>query len=146
MNYKIVREQKMNLKFYRTKRNLSIPQLSFLSSVPVETIEDIEKRGSYKLDTAKQLAKALNVNLYDLISERYNNIQFAGVDLTDVLNAIIPLIKPEDYEQFVFDINTDQHGISIKSMDKAYQIYEDFCLGKIEDYPHIHWEKTEKQW
>ena len=53
----------MNLKFYRTKRNLSIPQLSYLSSVPVRTIEDIERRGSCKLDTAKKLAEALNLSL-----------------------------------------------------------------------------------
>lgn len=136
----------MNLKFYRTKRNLSIPQLSSMSSVPIRTIEDIEKRGSCKLDTAKKLAEALNINPYDLVTEHYYNGQFAGVDLTDVLNAIIPLIKPEDYKQFVIDMNTYQHGIHIKSMNKAYQIYEDFCLGKIEDYPHIHWEKTEEQW
>ena len=86
----------MNLKFYRTKRNLTVPQLSSLSSVPIRTIEDIEKRGSCKLDTAKKLAEALNVNPYDLISEHYYNGQFAGVDLTIVLEAIIPLIKLED--------------------------------------------------
>lgn len=136
----------MNLKLYRTKNNLSIQQLSSLSSIPVRTIEDIEKRGCCKLDTSQKLAEALNVNPYDLITEHNYNGQFAGVDLTVVLDAIIPLIKPEDLKQFMLDMNTYQHGIHIKSMDKAYQIYEDFILGKIENYPHIHWEKTEEQW
>lgn len=136
----------MKLKFYRIKRDLSIPQLSLLSGIPIRTIEDIEKRGCCKLDTAKKLAEALNINPYDLITEHNYNGQFAGVDLTVVLDAIIPLINPEDFKQFMIDMNTYKHGIHIKSMDKVYQIYEDFYLGKIEDYPHIHWEKTEEQW
>lgn len=73
-------------------------------------------------------------------------VKFAGIDLTEVLDAIIPLIKPEDYKQFTIDMNTYQHGIHTKSMDKAYQIYEDFRLGRIKASHHIHWEKTEAQW
>lgn len=136
----------MNLKFYRTKRNLSVPQLSELSSVPIRTIEDIERRGSCKIDTAKRLAEALNINLYDLVSDHYCNMPYAAYNLTDVLNVILPLINPNDLQQLIIDMNTYEHGIHIKSMDKVYQIYEDSISGKIKASPHIHWEKTEEQW
>ena len=135
----------MNLKFYRTKRNLSISQLSEISSIPIRTIEDIEKRGSCKIDTAKKLAEALNINPYDLVSEHYCNLPYAALDFTDVLNAILPLINPNDFQQLIIDKNTYRHGIHVKSMDKIYQIYEDYLAGKIGN-TKIHWEPTLEQW
>lgn len=136
----------MNLKFYRTKHNLTIPQLSSLSSVPIRTIEDIEKRGSCKLDTAKKLAEALNVNPYDLITEHFYNGPYAWLNFPDVLDAIVPYINQNDLKQFILDINTYEHGIHIKSMDKCYQIYEDLCDGKVKGYSTVPWEKTQEQW
>ena len=59
----------MFLKYWRNLRNLSIAELSLKSSVPIRTIEDIERRGGCKIDTAKKLAEALNINLYDLASD-----------------------------------------------------------------------------
>lgn len=53
----------MNLRTIRLEKSLSVPALSKSSSVPVRTIEDIEKRGDCKVSTAKLLAAALNVTL-----------------------------------------------------------------------------------
>ena len=53
----------MNLKQLRLAAGLSVPALSRLSSVPVRTIEDIERRGDCKVSTAKELAEALTVSL-----------------------------------------------------------------------------------
>lgn len=53
----------MQLRSIRLKKGLSVPALSRLSSVPVRTIEDIEKRGDCKVSTAKLLANALDVSL-----------------------------------------------------------------------------------
>ena len=59
----------MQLKKIRTKRKLSYRKLSDLSGVPKRTIEDVEKRNNCKVDTAKKLAKALNVTLDELCSD-----------------------------------------------------------------------------
>ncbi len=56
----------MNLKQIRNQQNLSIRALSELSSVPVRTIEDIERFNRCKVDTAIKLADALNVSLDEL--------------------------------------------------------------------------------
>ena len=56
----------MNLKQIRQNKNLSVPDLFKLSSVPVRTIEDIERRGDCKVSTAIKLANALNMSLDEL--------------------------------------------------------------------------------
>lgn len=56
----------MNLKEIRISKNLTVPQLSKLSGVPVRTIEDIQIRGDCKVSTAIKLAAALNVTLDEL--------------------------------------------------------------------------------
>lgn len=56
----------MKLKQIRSQQNLSIRALSELSSVPVRTIEDIERYNRCKVDTAIKLADALQVTLDEL--------------------------------------------------------------------------------
>lgn len=56
----------MNLKTIRKEQGLSIPKLSALASVPVRTIEDIERKSECKVSTAIKLADALNVTLDEL--------------------------------------------------------------------------------
>lgn len=59
----------MKLRSIRLEKGLSVPALSRLSTVPVRTIEDIEKRGDCKVSTAKLLAAALEVSLDTLCSD-----------------------------------------------------------------------------
>jgi len=63
---------KMNLKEIRTSKNLTVPQLSRLSGVPVRTIEDIQARGDCKVSTAIKLADALGVTLDELCRKNKN--------------------------------------------------------------------------
>ena len=56
----------MNVKEIRLSKGLSVPALSKLSSVPIRTIEDLEKRGDCKVSTAIKLSEALNVSLDEL--------------------------------------------------------------------------------
>ena len=56
----------MKLKEIRTKKGLTVPQLVDLSGVPRRTIQDIEKSGNCKVDTAIKLADALGVTLDEL--------------------------------------------------------------------------------
>ncbi|MDE7299537.1 MAG: helix-turn-helix transcriptional regulator [Lachnospiraceae bacterium] len=60
----------MNLKQIRNQQNLSIRALSELSSVPVRTIEDIERYNRCKVDTAIKLADALQVTLDELCRDK----------------------------------------------------------------------------
>lgn len=53
----------MKLRETRKKQNMSVPELSRLSGVPVRTIEDLEKRGDGRVSTLIRLADALNVTL-----------------------------------------------------------------------------------
>lgn len=53
----------MNLREIRKKQNLSVPELSRISGVPVRTIEDLEKRGDGRVSTLIKLADALHVTL-----------------------------------------------------------------------------------
>lgn len=60
----------MRLREWRTARGLSVPQLVELSGVPRRTIQDIEKNGNPKVDTAIRLADALNITLDELCREQ----------------------------------------------------------------------------
>lgn len=60
----------MNLKQIRNEKGLSARKLSELSSVPVRTIEDIERFDRCKVDTAIKLADALGVTLDELCRTR----------------------------------------------------------------------------
>lgn len=60
----------MNLKQIRNEKGLSIRQLSELASVPVRTIEDIERFDRCKVDTALKLSDALNVTMDELCRPR----------------------------------------------------------------------------
>lgn len=60
----------MNLRGIRLSKELSVPALSKLSSVPIRTIEDIERKDNCKVSTAIKLAKALNVTLDELCEEK----------------------------------------------------------------------------
>ena len=137
----------MLLQYWRNLRNLSVAELSSRSSVPIRTIEDIEKRGSCKVDTAKRLAEALNINLYDLASDpnTFYLGDYAHIDLTDVLNFLLHTIPPNDFELLLNDIHTYQHGIHVQAMNKAYQLYEDIHNKGI-DNVNTHWEKTLPRW
>jgi len=56
----------MKLREIRTGQNLSVPELSRRSGVPVRTIEDLEKRGDGRMSTLIRLADALQVTLDEL--------------------------------------------------------------------------------
>ncbi len=56
----------MKLRKIRKSQNMSIPELSRLSGVPVRTIEDLEKRGDGRVSTLIKLADALDVTLDQL--------------------------------------------------------------------------------
>jgi transcriptional regulator with XRE-family HTH domain len=56
----------MRLKEIRTSKGLSVPELSRLSTVPVRTIEDLEKRNDGRVSTLIKLADSLNVTLDEL--------------------------------------------------------------------------------
>lgn len=56
----------MNLRKIRLEKGLSVAELSRLSSVPVRTIEDLEKRGDGRVSTLIKLADALSVTLDEL--------------------------------------------------------------------------------
>lgn len=56
----------MKLREIRKEKKLSVPALSKLSTVPVRTIEDIEKRGDGRISTFIKLADALDVTLDEL--------------------------------------------------------------------------------
>ena len=61
----------MRLKDIRLAKGLSVPQLVELSGVPRRTIQDIEKNGTCKLDTAIKLADVLNVSLDNLAGRKW---------------------------------------------------------------------------
>lgn len=56
----------MNLRKLRLQQSLSKPVLSELSSVPLRTIENIERNNECKISTAIKLADALGVTLDEL--------------------------------------------------------------------------------
>ena len=135
----------MNLTYWRNLRHLSISELSSKSTVPIRTIEDIEKRGSCKIDTARKLAEALNINLYDLATDYSYTGGLWHIDLKDVLDYLLQTMPLEDFQALLSDINTYEHGIHMKAMDKAYQLCEDIHKYGI-DKVHTHWEKSLPQW
>ena len=59
----------MNLKRIRNQQKISQAKLAELSGVPRRTIENIEKVNNCKVDTAKKLARTLNVSLDELCSD-----------------------------------------------------------------------------
>lgn len=59
----------MKLKEIRLSKNLSIPALSRISSVPIRTIENIERNNECMVSTAKKLAKTLNITLDELCED-----------------------------------------------------------------------------
>lgn len=135
----------MNLKYWRTRKQLSLAELSRISGVPVRTIEDIEKRGSCNIDTAKKLAETLNINLYDLASDYTYNGKLYHTDLKEILNYLLVSIPLDDFKALLTDINTYEHGIHMKAMDKAYQLCEDILTHGVGNI-NTHWEKTLPQW
>lgn len=56
----------MNLKELRTKKGMTIKQLSEITEIPIRTIEDIQKRGDCLVSNAIKLANALDVTLDEL--------------------------------------------------------------------------------
>lgn len=56
----------MNLKSIRIKKELSVPELSRRSGVPVRTIENIERTDGCNVSNAIKLADALGVTLDEL--------------------------------------------------------------------------------
>ena len=135
----------MELKYWRNLRRLTISELSSISSVPIRTIEDIEKRGSCKIDTARKLAEALNINLYDLVSGISYSGEYSHIEFKNILNFLLNTMYLKDFELLLNDINTYQNGIHIQAMNKAYQLYEDIH-NKGKDNVNLHWEKTLPQW
>lgn len=56
----------MNLKELRTKKGMTIKQLSEITKISIRTIEDIQKRGDCLVSNAIKLANALDVTLDEL--------------------------------------------------------------------------------
>lgn len=56
----------LHLREIRLKKGLSVPALSRASSVPVRTIEELERRGDGRISTLWKLAAALEISLDDL--------------------------------------------------------------------------------
>ncbi|MDE6232501.1 MAG: helix-turn-helix domain-containing protein [Lachnospiraceae bacterium] len=56
----------MKLREIRKNKNLTVPELSKLSGVPVRTIEDLEKRGDGRVSTLIKIADAMEVTLDSL--------------------------------------------------------------------------------
>ncbi|MBO5523155.1 MAG: helix-turn-helix transcriptional regulator [Roseburia sp.] len=56
----------LHLRELRKAQNLTVPELSKSSGVPVRTIEDLERRGDGRVSTLIKLADALNVTLDSL--------------------------------------------------------------------------------
>ncbi|MDL2301819.1 helix-turn-helix transcriptional regulator [Lachnospiraceae bacterium OttesenSCG-928-D06] len=63
----------MNLREIRKNKGFSVPELSRLSSVPVRTIEDLERRGDGRVSTLIKLSDALDVSLDVLCREKKEN-------------------------------------------------------------------------
>ena len=63
--YLLQEENTLRLKEIRLAKGLSVPKLVELSGIPRRTIQDIEKNGTCKFDTAIKLADVLNVSLDD---------------------------------------------------------------------------------
>ena len=131
----------MNLKAWRNRKNLSIAQLSARSSVPIRTIEDIERRGSCQIGTAQKLADALEVNLYDLVSKELYAGKYWAVPLDQVLLCLEEVMHKDDYVKMLHDMYTYKDGIHIQAMNKAYKLYEDL-LEKGRANVNFKWEKT----
>ena len=53
----------MRLREIRKEKKVTVPELARISSVPVRTIEDMEKRGDGRVSTLIRLADALEVTL-----------------------------------------------------------------------------------
>lgn len=53
----------LHLRELRKAQNLTVPELSKSSGVPVRTIEDLERRGDGRVSTLIKLADTLNVTL-----------------------------------------------------------------------------------
>ena len=51
----------------------------------------------------------------------------------------------EDFQHLQTDIHTYAHGIHMKAMNKAYQLYDDIQT-KGEENVNTHWEQTLPQW
>ncbi len=56
----------MKLREIRLSKGLSVPELSRLSTVPIRTIEDLEKRNDGRVSTLIKLADTLDVTLDEL--------------------------------------------------------------------------------
>lgn len=59
----------MNLRTIRTSKQLSVPELSRRSEVPIRTIENIERTDHATVANAIKLADALQVTLDELCRE-----------------------------------------------------------------------------
>lgn len=56
----------MKLREIRLSKKLTKPDLVKLSGLSIRTIEEVERRNSCTIETAKKLAKALDVTLDEL--------------------------------------------------------------------------------
>lgn len=79
----------MRLKEIRKNKGLSVPQLSELSSVPVRTIEDLEKRDDGRVSTLIKLADALNVTLDELCRDKEKDLEWFRVFYLDIIYVLI---------------------------------------------------------
>jgi len=59
----------MRLKKIRMSKELSVPALSRLSGLSVRTIEEVERRNTCSIKTAKKLAVSLAVTLDELCAD-----------------------------------------------------------------------------
>lgn len=128
----------MQLKNIRIKKKLSVPQLAELSGVHRRTIQDIEKSGICKTDTAIRLAHALGVDLDQLLGYQPYTGPYWNTDWKEVKLFLQNYLSADDFQKLLIDDQTLQGQIHINAMNKAYQLYEDLMEGKISK-SKCHW-------
>lgn len=128
----------MNLKKIRIKRGFSIPQLAELSGVHRRTIQDIEKSGVCKTDTATRLAHALGVDLDQLLGYQPYTGPYWNTDWKEVKLFLKNYLSTDDFQKLLSDDQTLQGQIHINAMNQAYQLYEDLMESKISK-SECHW-------
>ena len=78
-----------NIAFFRRRRNLTIPRLSEITSIPISTLQRIESGGTLKIEKYRKiLAKALNCKEDDL-------------DSVDLDLPVVPLIGEVKHKSYV---------------------------------------------
>ena len=101
------------IKKLRKSKNLSQEALSELIDKSVDTVSNIE-RGIFspRLDTALEIAKALNIELFELFQVR--EMPLEDKEKTKLLNEIFDLLKDQSDEILQFTLSQTQELVSLR--------------------------------